>query len=43
MLLGFMVNSQGIKANPDKVQVVLDKRPPQNVEEFQRLTERITS
>ena len=26
--LGFIVNSQGIEANPDKIKVVLDRLPP---------------
>ena len=28
--LGFMVNSRGIKENPDKIKVVLDIHPPSN-------------
>ena len=36
--LGFMISSRGIKANPDKIQAVLDKNPPRNVREVQRLT-----
>lgn len=30
-LLGFMVSSHGIEANPDKIQVVLDMKPPFNI------------
>ena len=29
--LGFMVSHRGIEANPDKIQVILDMKPPQNV------------
>ena len=29
--LGFIVNSRGIEANPDKIKVVLDMLPPSNV------------
>ena len=39
--LGFIVNSRGIEANPDKIKVVLDMLPPSNVREIQRLTGRI--
>ena len=27
---GFIVNSRGIEANPDKIKVVLDMQPPSN-------------
>ena len=36
--LGFIVNSREIEANPDKIRVVLDMRPPSNTKEVQRLT-----
>ena len=39
--LGFMVNSRGIEANPDKIKVVLDMHPPSNTKEIQCLTGRI--
>ena len=35
--LGFIVNSRRIKANPNKIRVVLDMRPPSNTKEVQRL------
>ena len=41
--LGFMVNSRGIEANPDKKKVVLDMNPPSNTKEIQRLTGRIAA
>ena len=41
--LGFIVNSRGIKANPDKIKVVLDMLPPSNVKEIQRLNGRIAA
>ena len=41
--LGFIVNSRGRKANPDKIKVVLDMRPPSNTKEVQHLTERIVA
>ena len=41
--LGFMVNSRGIEANPDKIKVVLDMHPPSNTKEIQRLTGRIAA
>ena len=39
--LGFIVNNCGIEANPNKIRVVLDMRPPLNTKEVQRLTGRI--
>ena len=41
--LGFIVNSQGIEANPNKIKVVLDMLPPLNIKEIQRLTRRIAA
>ena len=41
--LGFIVNNRGIKANPDKIKVVLDMPPPSSVKEVQRLTGRIVA
>ena len=41
--LGFMVNSRGIEANPDKIKVVLDMHLPSNTKEIQRLTGRIAA
>ena len=41
--LGFIVNSYGIEANPDKIRVVLDMRSPSNTKEVQRLTWRIVT
>ena len=39
--LGFIVNSQGIEANPYKIKVVLDMLPPSNIKEIQRMIGRI--
>ena len=41
--LGFIVNSRGIEANPDKIKAVLDMLPPSNIKEIQRLTGRIVA
>ena len=41
--LGFIVNSQGIEANLDKIKVVLDMLPPSNIKDIQRLTGRIAT
>ena len=41
--LGFIVNSHGIEANPDKIRAVLDMRLPSNTKEVQRLTGRIAA
>ena len=39
--LGFIVNYQGIEANPDKIKDVLDMPPPSSIKELQPLTGRI--
>ena len=41
--LGFIVNSCGIEANPDKIIVMLDMQSPSNTKEVQRLTGRIVA
>ena len=41
--LGFMVLHRGIKANPNKIQAILDMKPPQNVKEVQSLTGRVAA
>ena len=41
--LGFIVNNQGIEANPDKIKAVLDMQPPSNIKDVQRLTGRIAT
>ena len=41
--LGFIVNHQGIEANPDKIKVVLDMPSPLGIKEVQRLTGRIAA
>ncbi|XP_030946064.1 uncharacterized protein LOC115970597 [Quercus lobata] len=41
--LGFMVSHRGIEANPDKIQVILDMKPPQNTKEIQSLTGRVAA
>ena len=39
--LGFMVSHRGIEANPDKIQAILDMKPPQNIKEIQSLIGRV--
>ena len=39
--LGFIVNSRGIEAIPDKIKVILDMLSPSNIKDIQRLTGRI--
>ena len=39
--LGFIDNSRGIEANPDKIRAMLDMQSPSNNKEVQRLTGRI--
>lgn len=41
--LGFMVNQHEIEANHEKVQVVLDMQPPQNLKQLKCLNELIVT
>ena len=41
--LGFMVSHRGIEANSDKIQAILDMKPPQNIKEAQSLTGRVAA
>ena len=41
--LGFMVSHKGIEANPDKIQAILDIKPPQNIKEVQSLIRRVAA
>ena len=41
--LGFMVSYRGIEVNLDKIQAILDMKPPQNIKEVQSLTERVAA
>ena len=41
--IGFMVSHRGIEANPDKIQAILDMKPPQNTKEIQSLTGRVVA
>ena len=41
--LGFIFNSRGIEANPNKIKVVLDMLPPSNIKDVQRLTGRVAA
>ena len=41
--LGFMVSHRGIEANQEKIKVILDMKPPQNVKEVQFLTRRVAA
>ena len=38
-----MVSHRGIEANRDKIQAILNMKPPQNVKEVQPLTERVVA
>ena len=42
-VLGFMVSHRGIKANPDKIQAILDMEPLKNIKEIQSLTGRVVA
>jgi hypothetical protein len=37
-LLGFIVSEHGIKANPEKISMIMDMEPVKNLKEAQRLT-----
>ena len=41
--LGFMVSHRGIEANLDKIQAILDMKPPQNIKEVQSLIRRVAA
>ena len=41
--LGFMVSHKRIEVDPDKIQAILDMKPPQNVKEVQLLTGRVVA
>ena len=41
--LGFMVSHMGIEVNPDKIQAILDMKPPQNTKEIQSLTGQVAA
>ncbi|KAL0319786.1 UNVERIFIED_CONTAM: Pro-Pol polyprotein [Sesamum radiatum] len=36
--LGFMISQRGIDVNPEKINVILEMKPPRNIREVQRLT-----
>ena len=41
--LGFIVSHRGIEANPNKIQTILDMKPPRNIKEVQSLTGRVAA
>ena len=41
--LGFMVSYRGIVTNPDKIQAILNMKPPSNIKEVQSLTEQVAT
>ena len=41
--LGFMVNHQGLEANPEKIQALIDMRSPSKTKEVQSFTEKVAS
>ena len=41
--LRFLVSRRGVKANPEKIRVVLDIRPPTTMKDVQKLAGRIAS
>ena len=41
--LGFMVSQRGIEANLDKIRAIMEKTPPKNVKEVQRLNGKVAA
>ncbi|XP_027121584.1 uncharacterized protein [Coffea arabica] len=41
--LGYLVSREGIRANPDKLQAIMDMAPPRSIKEVQRLTGRMSA
>ncbi|PKA62217.1 RNA-directed DNA polymerase like [Apostasia shenzhenica] len=41
--LGHMVSLRGIEANPEKIQAIQEMKPPQTVQDIQKLNERVTA
>ena len=41
--LGFMVSQRGIKANPDKIRVIIEMTPPRNVKEVQSFNGKVAA
>ncbi|PKA57154.1 RNA-directed DNA polymerase like [Apostasia shenzhenica] len=41
--LGYMVSARGIEANPEKIQAIQDMKPPQTVQDIQKLNGRVTT
>jgi hypothetical protein len=40
-ILGYLVSHRGIKANPTKIQAIINMTPPQSARDVQRLTDRL--
>ena len=41
--LGFIVNSRGIEANPEKIKALIEMKSPVKIKDFQSLTRRIAA
>ena len=41
--LGFIVSQRGIKANPNKIQAIMEMTPPRNVKEVQSLNGKVAT
>ncbi|PKA58639.1 RNA-directed DNA polymerase like [Apostasia shenzhenica] len=41
--LGQMVSARGIEANPEKIQAIQDMKPPQTIQDIQKLNGRVTA
>ena len=41
--LGYMVSRHGIKANPEKIKVILEMQPPNSIKDIQRLSSQVAA
>jgi hypothetical protein len=42
-VIGYLVSTKGIKANPDKIRAIIHMQPPQSRNDIEKLTSRIAS
>jgi hypothetical protein len=42
-LLGYLVSTRGIEANPEKIQAIVTMRKPTKLKEIQQLTDRVAT
>jgi hypothetical protein len=42
-LLGYLISERGIKGNPEKIQAIINMRPPKMLRHVQQLTGRLSA